>query len=1173
MKPLDSPPSPKPSLEELVRRLSEAKMALEESYAGQVDSVVLADGSTFLLREARQSLSALQSALDLREKALAEVSQGVLICDEERRIVYTNAGFERLTGYTAAEVLGKTCRILQGAETSPETIAAVRAALHAGQPFEGEILNYRKDGVPFWNDLSITPVRDEQGRLVRFIGIQRDVTPRKRAEGALRASEVEFRNLAEFMPQIVWMTSADGANIYFNERWMDYTGLTLEESLGDGWNKPFHPEDQQRAWEAWQRATTTGVAYSLECRLRRGDGAYRWWLIRGAPQRDADGRILKWFGTCTDIHDLKRAEEEVFRTNRALKMISACDEALIHIETEQELLDRVCRIAVEIGGYRLAWVGYALDDATRRIEPKAHAGMEEGYLSEIDVSWDASRPNGRGPAGRSIRDAEAVVCNDVATDPTFQPWQEPATRRGYRSVVFLPLRIDGRPMGTLGLYSSEPDIAGAEEVRFLQELADDLAFGIATIRSRRESERLQKAVLKIAQGVSGGAVEFFDLLTTGLVEALGADCGIVGRLVDPAGMAIESISLVIDGRKMENVVYTLEGTPCANVMTGDICVFESEVRQRFPKDQMLVDLGFEAYAGLPLRDSAGRALGLLAVLFRVPIEHSGMILSTLRIFASRAAAELERHQTDARVAEQAALLDNARDAILVRDCEERITYWNKSAELLYGWTAREVVGREATEMLYKTPTEFQQHRDELLRDGEWAGEVRQITCDGRELIIDSRWTLLRDAAGRPKSTLVINTDVTERRKSQEAVLERERTLRRQAMAGEKAKSEFLAVMSHEIRTPMNGILGFAEMLAQSPELSPGNHELTQTIVSSGETLLRILDDILDFSRIEAGRLSIERRDFSPGELLHGLETLFARQIQEKGLELRLSLEPGLPEGIYGDSGRIRQILVNLLGNAIKFTDSGSIELRARVLRDHDAGDALEFSVADTGPGIAPDQLATIFEAFTQEDSSISRRHGGTGLGLTISRRLAELMGGAVEVSSEPGVGSTFTLRLPLVLAAGPADAGAPTARPRPPLDENFARRHPQRILVVEDDRVNLKLIVKMLGRLGYEPLAAANGADAIALYERELPDCILMDVQMPGMDGIEATRRIRTMERSRSLPHAFISALTANILPEDRQRCLEAGMDAYLNKPVKSQAVADMLVEAECSRARAVAPP
>lgn len=1172
MTPLDPPPPRKPSLEELVRRLSEAEAALEEAYAGEVDSVVLADGSTFLLREARQTLRAVQSALELRERALAEVSQGVLICDEERRIVYANAGFERLTGYAAEEMLGKTCRILQGPGTSPETIAAVAAAVHAGQPFDGEILNYRKDGSSFWNELSITPVHDDRGRLVRFIGIQRDITVRKRAEEALRVSEAEFRNLAESMPQIVWMTRADGANIYFNQQWMDYTGLTLEESMGGGWNKPFHPEDQQRAWEAWQQATATGCTYSLECRLRRADGAYRWWLVRGVPQRDADGRILKWFGTCTDIHDLKLAEGEVVRMNRALKMLSACNESLIHIDTEQELLDRVCHIAVEIGGYRLAWVGYALDDATRRIEPKAHAGMEEGYLSEIEISWDASQPTGRGPEGRSIRDAEAVVCNDIAEDPTFLPWQEPAKRRGYRSVIFLPLRNGRRPMGALGLYSCETRIAEGEEVELLQELADDLAFGIASIRARLENERLQKAVLKIAQGVSGGTAEFFDLLTASLVEALGADCGIVGRLVEPARTAVESVSLVIDGRKVENVAYTLAGTPCANVVADDICIFESDVQQRFPSDQMLADFGFEAYAGLPLRDSEGRAVGLLAVLFRAPIECSEMIFSTLRIFASRAAAELERLQTDAQVAEQAALLDKARDAIIVRDLEQRITYWNKSAELLYGWTAQEAVGRVTTELIYKDHAEFQRHFDELLRAGEWAGEVRQVTRAGREVIIDSRWTLLRDAAGQPKSTLVINTDITERKKMQEAVLERERTLRRQAMAGEKAKSEFLAMMSHEIRTPMNGILGFAEMLARSPDLTPENRDLSQTILSSGETLLRILDDILDFSRIEAGRLSIEKRDFSPRELLHDLEALFARQIKEKGLEFRATVAADLPEGIHGDSGRIRQILVNLLGNAIKFTDRGSIELRARVLRDASAGDTLEFSVADTGPGIPPDRVAAVFEAFTQGDSSISRRQGGTGLGLTISRRLAELMGGVIEASSQSGMGSTFTLRLPLVPAANPDGAGSSAACRRPPVDENFARRHPQRILVVEDDGVNLKLIVQMLGRLGYAPFSAANGAEAIAIYERETPDCILMDMQMPGMDGIEATRRIRAMERSRSLPPAFISALTANILPEDRQQCLEAGMDAYLNKPIKIQSVADMLVEAEKFHARAVAP-
>src|SRR4029078_5641579 len=215
-------------------------------------------------------------------------------------------------------------------------------------------------------------------------------------------------SLAEAMPQMVWITRPDGWNIYFNEQWTDYTGLTLAESYGDGWVTPFHPDDRQRASEAWRKATDTVGTYSLECRLRRKDGCYRWWLIRGVPVTDEHGVVLKWFGTCTDIHDVKLAQLEVTRTNRALKMLSACSEAIVRAENESQLTNDVCRIAVDCGGYRVAWVGYARDDEPRAIEPLAHAGVEEGYLTDIPCTWNASDALGQGPAGEVIRSGKSI---------------------------------------------------------------------------------------------------------------------------------------------------------------------------------------------------------------------------------------------------------------------------------------------------------------------------------------------------------------------------------------------------------------------------------------------------------------------------------------------------------------------------------------------------------------------------------------------------------------------------------------------------------------------------------------------------------------------------------------------------------------------------------------------
>ncbi len=315
-----------------------------------------------------------------------------------------------------------------------------------------------------------------------------------KAQEALQASLGEFRSLAEAMPQIVWITRPDGANVYFNRQWTDYTGLALEESLGAGWNSPFHPDDRQKAWDAWQRATTTIGTYSVESRLRRADGVYRWWLVRGVPLRDASGAVLKWFGTCTDIHDLKLADLEIVRMNRALGMLSRCNGALIRTKHEPDLLNEICQIVVEAGGYRMAWIGYAQDDEARSITPMAHAGAEEGYLAEITVTWDANEPNGQGPGGEVIRTGRALVSDDVASDPRLAHWLPSAQERGYRGNICLPLRSATRTFGVLALYAGEVHRTSAEELRLLQELADNLAFGIGKVRAESERARLEVQV-------------------------------------------------------------------------------------------------------------------------------------------------------------------------------------------------------------------------------------------------------------------------------------------------------------------------------------------------------------------------------------------------------------------------------------------------------------------------------------------------------------------------------------------------------------------------------------------------------------------------------------------------------------------------------------------------------
>ncbi|MEI6279940.1 MAG: ATP-binding protein [Verrucomicrobiae bacterium] len=364
-------------------------------------------------------------------------------------------------------------------------------------------------------------------------------------------------------------------------------------------------------------------------------------------------------------------------------------------------------------------------------------------------------------------------------------------------------------------------------------------------------------------------------------------------------------------------------------------------------------------------------------------------------------------------------------------------------------------------------------------------------------------------------------------------------------------TSFLSVMSHELRTPLNGVLGFSELLNGSP-LNDEQKGFVRTISSSGEHLLAIVNDVLDFASIEKGTLALQAAPFAIAELVKEAEAAVHKSAADKGLEFRCETAPGVPEHITGDVRRIRQILINLLGNAVKFTSKGSAVLRVAPA-SAEGRPALDFSVEDTGIGISSETLDRLFKPFTQEDSTRSRAFGGTGLGLVISKRLAEAMGGSITVASAPGKGSTFTFRLPT------GGTGAPPVAAKSIAAEKIAAGL---VLVVDDDPNSSKLAGKMIESLGCRVAFATDGLEAVAAFAPGKFSAILMDVWMPVMDGLEATRKIRGAEATAG-GRVPIIALTANVLHGVCASCLAAGMDDFLSKPFKREELA-----AKLSRAR-----
>ncbi len=474
--------------------------------------------------------------------------------------------------------------------------------------------------------------------------------------------------------------------------------------------------------------------------------------------------------------------------------------------------------------------------------------------------------------------------------------------------------------------------------------------------------------------------------------------------------------------------------------------------------------------------------------------------------------------------------------IIVNDNGDPVDYRflrvNPSFEKMTGLSAHDVAGKTILELLPGTEKLWIERYGKVALTGEPTSFEAYSREVGRHFMVSAH-------SPAPGQFACSFTDITDRL----AIEDDLRTAKETAEDASRAKTEFLANMSHEIRTPLNGVLGMLQLVQTTP-LNDEQAEYVAIGIRSAHSLLRILADILDLSRVEAGKLEIVDEEFALDEVVSPVLEAFAGDMSDKKVDLRWKPDPGLPERFVGDPVRLRQILYNLVGNAVKFTPEGSVELGVYPLpvMAPDGRQRVHFTVTDTGIGIADDALGCIFESFTQADSSTTRKYGGTGLGLGMVKRLVGLMGGTIQVVSEPGRGSQIHFTIPLRPVRHPADVDA--AEPPALLTERI------RVLLVEDDPVNSYAAALLLKKHGMEVETAANGIEALNQLAVNAFDFVLMDIQMPVMSGLEATRRIRTdpaFDRIRDIP---VIALTAHAMSGDRERFLEAGMTGYLSKPV-----------------------
>ena len=567
----------------------------------------------------------------------------------------------------------------------------------------------------------------------------------------------------------------------------------------------------------------------------------------------------------------------------------------------------------------------------------------------------------------------------------------------------------------------------------------------------------------------------------------------------PAEAIGRHISLIIP-KDREDEEFLIIG----KVKTGQRLEHFETVRQT--KTGGLVDISLTVS---PIKDAAGKIVGVSKIARDIGITKQ----------AERLSASL------------AAIVDSSDDAIISKTLDGVITSWNAAAIRTFGYTAEEAIGQHINLIIPADKLDEEFSILGRVRAGQKVDHFETVRRAKNGDLLDISLTVspLRDGTGRILGASKVARNITEQKRVETQLRESNRR-----------KDEFLANMSHELRTPMNAVLGLAHILSLSQNLNPKEQQCVAMLRQSGDNLLSLINNLLDFSKLDNQDMELESVEFNLAEVVEKTVVMLDVKAQEKKLPLKVVYHQDLRDRYVGDPLRLQQVLTNLVGNAIKFTETGQIEINVRVKEERAQDSVLLFDIMDTGIGIAEDKTAIIFDKFTQADASMTRKYGGSGLGLSICQAIVRAMNGSICVVSRPGIGSTFTVEVTLENGAKPAQSAA---------NQDAPKKVHRNVLVVEDYEPNTLVATSMLDHLGYSYDVAKNGLEALRKAERGTFDAILMDVQMPGMDGFESTRLIRAFEKEQKRKTTPIIAMTAHVLDRDKSRCFDAGMDDFIPKP------------------------
>jgi PAS domain S-box-containing protein len=1096
---------------------------------------------------------------------------------------------------------------------------------------------------------------------------------RKIAGDNLRESGERFRQLADAMPQIVWTARPDGWLDYYNQRWIDYSGMTLEQTRGWGWESAIHADDLEYCVDSWRAAFRDDKPYEVKYRFKRAsDGAYRWHLGRASAVRDAQGQVVKWFGTSTDIDDQVRAEEALALSRSGLEK-----------RVEERTADLIAAnqgLKQQISERRRA------EEEMRTLSQRLSLAAQVGNIGIWDwdvrsdvITWDEQMFDIYGISPDTAIDyafwKNAVVAEDLPQAEAVL--QQTIARKSQESSEFRINLADGSLRHVQAAQGVVLDHEG--QVARVIGLNIDI-----TERKQRTAER--EVVSEIIQGTgrTSNLAELLDLTHKSISKVLYAEnCFIAlhDRATDLLRFEfwvdkIDAISPPLPAQTGFSGKVLRSGLPL--LLTKD-----TGIEMAGNDDIQVVGTDSASWLGVPLNSPSGtigvlvvqhysdenaydqRDLELLSTVgdqialaierqrVELQLKANGLELNAaqqishigswewsalkkelrwsdelFRIFGLQPRAKgikprqffVQVHREDRKLVEQA--IGHALKHGEIPSFDFRILRTDKAVRVLR--VSGEVVTDEAgrfTRMWGTTQdiTEQQEIERELKRReqqliesqhiarmGSWEWEittnkvtwsealyqiygvsphemessfeayVNLIHPDDREEILRQIREIVRDVREGSYQHRVVRPDQTIRHHQVKVKLtigedgkpqklfgtaqditdsvlleEKLKEARDAAVESARMKSEFLANMSHEIRTPMNGVIGMTGLLLDTA-LDDEQRDFAETIRSSSDALLTIINDILDFSKIEAGKVQFDVVDFDLRNAIEGTVELLAERAHQKNLEFASFIPRDVPTALCGDPGRLRQVLTNLIGNALKFTERGEVVVSAETEFETEEKVTIRFAVKDTGIGINADAQERLFQAFIQADGSTTRKYGGTGLGLSISKQLVELMGGQIGIISTPGEGSTFWFTATFVKQLEAANVA-------PPHVENLENL---RVLIVDDNETNRKILSHQLSAWGMVHDAAASGAEALKLLGAAAGagvdyDLAILDFLMPHMDGFELAETMAADPRMSSVPMVLLTSAGER---GDGIRARTVGIAAYLSKPVRQSQLFDCLI-------------